>query len=123
MSKRPSGKDAMKDRLSRYREINITVTGRKSGRTISNPVWFVSEDDKLYLLPVKGSDTQWYKNVLTKPSIRIEARGMEADVKVVPVTDAAQVASVVEKFRAKYGAGDVKKYYSKFDVAVVAQTG
>jgi hypothetical protein len=27
---------------------------------------------------------------------------------------------VVEKFRAKYGAGDVKKYYSKFDVAVTA---
>jgi len=25
---------------------------------------------------------------------------------------------VVEKFRAKYGADDVKKYYSKFDVAV-----
>jgi hypothetical protein len=28
---------------------------------------------------------------------------------------------VVEKFREKYGAGDVKKYYSKFDVAVVVQ--
>jgi len=29
------------------------------------------------------------------------------------------VKSVVEKFREKYGARDVKKYYSKFDVAVV----
>jgi hypothetical protein len=28
---------------------------------------------------------------------------------------------VVEKFRKKYGAGDVKKYYWKFDVAVVAE--
>jgi hypothetical protein len=27
---------------------------------------------------------------------------------------------VVEKFREKYGAIDVKKYYSKFDVAVLA---
>jgi hypothetical protein len=27
----------------------------------------------------------------------------------------------MEKFREKYGAGDVKKYYSKFDVAVVLQ--
>jgi hypothetical protein len=26
--------DALKDRLSQYREINITVTGRKSGRAI-----------------------------------------------------------------------------------------
>jgi hypothetical protein len=34
------------------------------------------------------------------------------------VTDAKGVKSVVEKFREKYGAKEVKKYYSKFDVAV-----
>jgi hypothetical protein len=28
---------------------------------------------------------------------------------------------VVERFREKYGASDVKKYYSRFDVAVLAQ--
>ncbi len=111
--------DALKDRLSRYRELNISVTGRKSGRSISNPVWFVLDDDKLYLLPVRGSETQWYKNVLKNPIMRVDARGTEAEVKVVPVTEAKQVSSVVEKFRDKYGAGDVKKYYSKFDVAVV----
>jgi len=113
--------DALKDRLSRYREINITVTGRKSGRAISIPVWFALEDDKLYLLPVQGSDTQWYKNVLKNPRIRIDARGAEAEFQAIPVTDAKQVSSVVEKFRAKYGTSDVKKYYSKFDVAVFAQ--
>jgi deazaflavin-dependent oxidoreductase (nitroreductase family) len=113
--------DSMKDRLSRYRELTISVTGRKSGRTISNPVWFVWEEDKLHLLPVKGSDTQWYKNVLKNPTMRIDARGTEAEVTAVPITDVTQVNSVVEKFRGKYGAGDVKKYYSKFDVAVVAQ--
>src|SRR5438876_8601044 len=113
--------DALKDRLSRYREINISVTGRKSGRSISIPVWFVLEDDRLYLLPVQGSDTQWYKNVLNNPMMRIDARGAEAEVKVGLVTDTRQVSSVVEKFRAKYGTNDVKKYYSKFDVADLAQ--
>jgi deazaflavin-dependent oxidoreductase (nitroreductase family) len=117
----PTRNDALKDRLSRSRQVNITVTGRKSGRVISIPVWFVLEDDKLYLLPVQGSDTQWYKNVLKNPSIRIEAGGAEAEVQAVPVKDATQVKSVVEKFRDKYGATDVKKYYSKLDVAVVAQ--
>jgi len=121
MSNKPTQNDALKDRLSRYREITITVTGRKSGRAISIPAWFVFEDDKLYLLPVHGSDTHWYKNVLKKPSIQIDARGAEADIKPVLITDAKQVSSVVKKFREKYGAGDVKKYYSKFDVAVVAQ--
>jgi deazaflavin-dependent oxidoreductase (nitroreductase family) len=117
----PGKNDALKDRLSRSREINISVTGRKSGRTISIPIWFVLADDKLYLLPVQGSDTQWYKNVLKDPSIRIDARGAEAKLQAVPITDATQVSSVVKKFRDKYGASDVKKYYSKFDVAVFAQ--
>jgi hypothetical protein len=29
---------------------------------------------------------------------------------------------VIEKFREKYGAKDVKKYYSKFDAAVCGST-
>ena len=121
MSPNPTHGDTLKDRLARYREINITVTGRKSGRTISIPVWFVLDDDKLYLLPVKGSDTQWYKNVLKNPSMHIDARGAEGEFKAIPITDSKQVSSVVDKFRGKYGANDVKKYYSKFDVAVLAQ--
>jgi deazaflavin-dependent oxidoreductase (nitroreductase family) len=117
----PGTNDSLRDRLARYREIKITVTGRKSGRAISNPVWFVLEDHTLYLLPVQGSGTQWYQNVLKNPSMRIDARGAEAEVKAVPITDAQRVSAVVEKFREKYGAGDVKKYYSKFDVAVLVQ--
>ena len=119
----PGKHDALVDRLSRYREIKLTVTGRKSGKPISRPVWFVFEDGTLYLLPVQGSDTQWYKNVLHSPAIGIEARGAEAELKAVPITDPEQVASVAEKFREKYGAADVKKYYSKFDVAVRVDVG
>jgi hypothetical protein len=65
---------------------------------------------------VQGSDTQWYRNVLQNPSIRIDARGTEAEFRAVLITDAKTVKSVIEK----YEAADVKKYYSKFDVAVVA---
>jgi deazaflavin-dependent oxidoreductase (nitroreductase family) len=114
-------KDDLKDRLASYRQIKISVTGRKSGHTISIPVWFVLEGEKLYLLPVQGSDTQWYKNVLQNPSIRIDARGAGAEFRAIPVTDATTVKPVVEKFREKYGAKDVKKYYSKLDVAVRAE--
>jgi deazaflavin-dependent oxidoreductase (nitroreductase family) len=121
MSNKSTRNDSLAERLSRSREIHITVIGRKSGLTISIPVWFVLDDDKLYLLPVQGSDTQWYKNVLKNPSIRIKAGGTEAELKAIPVTDHKKVSSVVEKFRGKYGANDVKKYYSKFDVAVIAQ--
>jgi deazaflavin-dependent oxidoreductase (nitroreductase family) len=114
----PNPKDTLKDRLARYRQIKVSVIGRKSGQTISIPVWFVLEGKKLYLLPVHGSETQWYKNVLKNPTIRIDARGVEEKLRAKPVTGAKAVKSVVEKFREKYGAKDVKKYYSKFDVAV-----
>ena len=117
----PARKDALKDGLARDREIKISVTGRNSGRTISIPVWFVVEGEKLYLLPVQGSDTQWYKNVLKNPSLRIDAHSAQATLQAVPITDATEVSSVVKQFRDKYGANDVKKYYSKFDVAIFAQ--
>jgi hypothetical protein len=81
------------------------------------------EDDKLYLLPVHGSATEWYKNVLKNPMIRIKAGAAGAELHAVPITDASQVSSVVEKFRARYGSNDVKKYYSKLDVAIVVQLG
>jgi len=119
----PAQNDSLKGRLSRNREIKITVTGRTSGRKISNPVWFVAEGNSLYLLPVHGSDTQWYKNVLYDPSIEIDARGAGATVRAVPLTDAKEVSAVVEKFRQKYGAGDVKKYYARFDAALVVHLG
>ena len=113
-------KNELKDRLSRYRQINLSVIGRKSGKTITNPVWFIAEDDTLYLLPVHGSDTHWYQNVLKNPQIRIDARGSEAELRVKPITKADAVKSVIGKFREKYGAADVRKYYSKFDVAIEA---
>ena len=99
-------------------EIEITVTGRKSGRRISSPVWFVQEGEELYLLPVKGSDSDWYKNILKTPTMRLNAGGKQWSGEVKPITDKVKVRDIVEKFRTKYGADQVKKYYSKFDVAV-----
>ncbi len=111
-------KDSLKDRLARYRQIKLSVIWRKSGQPISIPVWFVLEGEELYLLPVQGSGKEWYRNLLKNPSIRIDTRGVGAEFRATPVTDAKAVKSVIEKFREKYTAKDMKKYYSGFDVAV-----
>ena len=98
-------------------EIEITVTGRTSGRSLSYPVWFALEGDKLYLIPVRGSDTDWYKNLRKTPTIRLEARGKTFTTSARLLTDEAQIGKVLEKFRDKYGR-NVKSYYPKLDVAV-----
>ena len=65
--------EEFKEALKRTDEIQLTVTGRRSGRKISHPVWFVQENNTLYLLPVKGSDSEWFKNVLENPTITLTA--------------------------------------------------
>jgi deazaflavin-dependent oxidoreductase (nitroreductase family) len=97
--------------------IEITVTGRTSGRPISLPIWFALDGDKLYLIPVKGSDTDWYKNVRKTPTIRLGAGGKTLTTSARLITDEAQLDTVLEKFRDKYGR-NVKSYYPRFDVAV-----
>ncbi len=99
-------------------EIEISVTGRSSGRKITNPVWFVQEGEELYLLPVRGSDTDWYRNVLKTATIWLGADVTEFRAPANPITEPAQVRDVVDKFRAKYGAEEIERYYNRLDVAL-----
>ena len=105
-------------KLDRVNEIRLSVKGRKSGRDIPRPVWFVHEGNTLYLLPVQGSDTNWYKNLLVDPTLKISVNGIEIPAKGKPITDRKRVDDIVRKFKSKYGEGDVKKYYPKVDAAV-----
>jgi len=98
-------------------ELDITVTGRTSGRSLTYPVWFALDGGKLYLIPVKGSDTDWYKNLLKTPAIRLEASGKTLTASARFLTDETQLGKVLEKFRDKYGR-NVKSYYPRLDVAV-----
>ena len=76
------------------------------------------ETNSLYLLPVHGSDTNWYKNMLVDPTLKISVNGIEISERGKQITDTSMVDDIVEKFKSKYGEGDVKKYYTNFDVAV-----
>ena len=105
-------------RLNRVSELTLSVKGRKSGKDIPRPVWFVHEGNTLYLLPVQGSDTNWYRNLLVDSTLKISVNGIEARVRGKPITDSNRVDDIVRKFKSKYGEGDVKKYYPKVDVAV-----
>lgn len=104
--------------LDKTTQIDLTATGRVSGRQTSRPVWFVRQGDTVYLLPVSGSGSQWYRNVLKTPAIRLAADGAEYQATARPVTDQGTVSQVLDKFSAKYGGGAVREYYPHQDVAV-----
>lgn len=104
--------------LKGKRELTITVRGRRSGRTHSLTVWFVLKGDTLHLLPVSGSDTNWYRNVLKTAEMTLAVDGESLKVEPRPITEAGPVERTVERFRARYGAGEITRWYSKLDVAV-----
>jgi deazaflavin-dependent oxidoreductase (nitroreductase family) len=108
----------VRSELERADEIEITVVGRRTGRHITIPVWFVIRGQSMYLLPLRGSDTQWFKNLLKNRDITVtvgRAR-FTATVRIVRKPD--RVAEVIELFRERYGAVEVRKYYTKMDVVV-----
>jgi hypothetical protein len=111
-------KSDLRQRLNRAHEIALSVKRINSGRDIPRPVWFVHEGDNVYLLPVQGSDTKWYKNLLVDPALKISVSDVERPAEGKVITDSNRVDDIVRKFKSKYGQRDVKKYYTKFDVAV-----
>jgi hypothetical protein len=112
------GSDELKSALQNANEVELTVTGRKSGRESSRPIWFVEEGDKVLLLPLGGSDNNWYKNLRKTPAIGLAADSAEFHGEAKPTEDPSAVDHVVEAFGAKYGADRVKEYYPKADAAV-----
>ncbi|HET7241948.1 MAG TPA: nitroreductase/quinone reductase family protein [Nitrososphaeraceae archaeon] len=103
-------------KLNRASEITLSVKGRKSGRDIPRPVWFVHEGNTIYLLPNHGSDTNWYMNMLVDPTLRISVDGVRLPASGKPIKDTNRVDDILKKFQSKYG--EVKRYYTKLDVAV-----
>ncbi len=104
-------------------ELKITTTGRRTKKAYSATVWFLHENEKLYLLPVRGSDTDWYKNALTDPNVTLTVAGVSIHVKAEAITGFNRVQRVIESFAKKYGGmNEIKRWYQKLDVAIEIAT-
>jgi hypothetical protein len=90
-------------RLNKASEITLSVKGRRSGRDIPRPVWIAHEGNILYLLPNYGSDTNWYKNLLVSPTLKISVNDLEISARGKPITDSNRVEDIMGKFKSKYG--------------------
>jgi hypothetical protein len=104
--------------LKDARQIELTVTGRKTGNESSRPVWFTEEGERIYLLPVGGSGSNWYRNLVQTPRIELAVDEASTVAEATPITDFTAVNHVVETFRGKYGDSEVERYYPHQDVAV-----
>src|SRR5436309_2888019 len=115
----PMAEDRFVAKLENRRQISITVIGRHSGRKITLPVWFVSAEAGLWLLPVHGSRTQWYRNLLVNPEITIKAGSESRALMARALRDARTVRKVIRCFGEKYKPEMIARLYpGPLDVAV-----
>jgi len=100
--------------LKSRNELELSV--QRSGRWTTRPVWFVVDGATVYLLPMYGADTKWYKHVTANPEIELSIGEKKVHVQARLLLDAQQLADVTTRFRAKYG--ELERYYKKLDVAI-----
>jgi deazaflavin-dependent oxidoreductase (nitroreductase family) len=112
------GAEELRSALQDAREVELTVTGRKSGAESTRPVWFVLEDDKVLLVPVTGTDSAWYRNVEKTPTVGLRADGAEFEGSAQPTDDPGVVSHAAEAFGEKYGADKIRDLYPNLNAAV-----
>jgi deazaflavin-dependent oxidoreductase (nitroreductase family) len=87
----------------------LTTTGRKTGLAREIEIWFVAHATRFYILAEHFHRTQWVRNILANPSVRVRLADREfaATARVLDEqTDGALYELAQQLEREKYGWGD-----------------
>ena len=91
--------------LSRIRDgsnIEITTTGRKSGKPHTTPIWYVVDDGRVIVQSGKDGKTDWYRNLQKTPAVTLKADRYSFRARGRTITDPKEVERVHALFRDKY---------------------
>jgi deazaflavin-dependent oxidoreductase (nitroreductase family) len=83
---------AVQQALKTDRTIDITTTGRKTGRPRKTEIWFYNIDGRLYICG-PGGQRDWYANILAHPDITFhfkESAIADLPATALPITDPQQ---------------------------------
>ncbi len=82
--------------------VDITTTGRKSGKAHSKPIWFVYDQGHLYLQSGKGGKSDWYQNLKKNPQMTLKIGTITVKGKAKFIDDQKETERIHGLFRTKY---------------------
>ena len=91
--------------LEQDRTIDITTTGRKTGRPQRKEIWFHNIDGRLFITGTPGR-RDWYANLVACPEFTFHLKqSVRADLpaRAVPITDEAQRRDIFVIIHQKLG--------------------
>jgi len=104
--------------ISSEDEVEITYLWSKNGKRRTIPVWFTVNENKLELLPMHGLRTKWFVDVQKSRRLELAVKDWRKEASPVIIRDIQRIEGIKHRFAAKYGEGDVKRYYPAQDVAL-----
>lgn len=107
------------DLLERAKVLNLTTTGRVTGKPHTVELWFAYhvKAKAVYLLAYPGPDgpgTDWYRNALAHPQVTLAVRGETLSGVATPAPAADREAvegRLRDLFVKKYGRATVSYWY------------
>jgi deazaflavin-dependent oxidoreductase (nitroreductase family) len=74
----------------------LTTIGRKSGLPRQTPLQYEEVDGNYNIASARGSDADWFKNIVANPKVHVQIRDREFDAIGEPVTDPIRIADFIE---------------------------
>jgi deazaflavin-dependent oxidoreductase (nitroreductase family) len=89
-------------RIAGKSTVELTTTGRRTGKPHTKPIWFVVSDGTVFLQAGKSGRTDWYLNLVKTPAVTLRQGPYTFRARAVPVKDPARVEEIHRLFLDKY---------------------
>ena len=87
--------------------VEITTIGRKSGKPHTKPIWFVYDQDHLYLQAGREGKTDWYQNLKKNPQLTLKIGAITFTGKAQFIDEGKETERIHNLFTQKYLAARV----------------
>ena len=74
----------------------LTTTGRKSGHSHKTPLQYELLDGAYYVGSARGTQADWFKNIMVDPKVTVEIAGREFSAQAETITDPVRIADFFE---------------------------
>ena len=90
------------EKVANESTVEITTTGRKSGKAHTKPIWFVYDQGHLYLQSGKEGKSDWYQNLKKNPQMTLKIETVTFQGKAKFIDDQKETERIHGLFSAKY---------------------
>jgi deazaflavin-dependent oxidoreductase (nitroreductase family) len=74
----------------------LTTIGRKSGQPRVTPLQYEQVEGEYYIASARGTDADWFKNIVANPEVHVQIRDRKFDAAAEPITDPVRIADFIE---------------------------